>query len=278
MFKAVRFQNFKSLKDFTIHLRDVNVLVGPNNAGKSTALDAFRVMGAAHALATRRLPQRIEVNNQVVLGYELPQSQIPISLTNVHSDYQSDRETSAVFTLENGNELRLDFYDSSRCILTLDGQQRTSTTRDFSRNFPGRIYSFPTLGPLEEEEELLTDKYVRESTGTRRSHRIFRNIWYRWADTFPVFQDLVHQTWEGMTISEPELDKTYPPKLSMFCTEGRVDREIFWAGFGFQVWLQILTHLANSAAANVLVIDEPEIYLHPDLQHKLFHLLKATGK
>lgn len=26
------------------------------------------------------------------------------------------------------------------------------------------------------------------------------------------------------------------------------------------------------------MIDEPEIYLHPDLQHKLFHLLKATDK
>src|ERR1700688_4708081 len=64
----------------------------------------------------------------------------------------------------------------------------------------------------------------------------------------------------------------------MFCKEGRVDRELFWAGFGFQVWLQILTHLANSSDADVLVIDEPKIYLHPDLQHKLFHLLKATNK
>ena len=64
----------------------------------------------------------------------------------------------------------------------------------------------------------------------------------------------------------------------MFCTEERVDRELCWAGFGFQVWLQILTHLTNSADANVLIVDEPEIYLHPDLQHRLFHLLKAAEK
>ena len=38
------------------------------------------------------------------------------------------------------------------------------------------------------------------------------------------------------------------------------------------------THLTNSADANVLIVDEPEIYLHPDLQHQLFHLLKATEK
>jgi AAA domain, putative AbiEii toxin, Type IV TA system len=162
--------------------------------------------------------------------------------------------------------------------LTFDSLQRTSTTSEFKQNFPAIIYSFPTLGPIEEEEELLTDKYVQESIGTRRSHRMLRNIWYRWPDIFPIFRDLVERTWDGMSISPPELDTTYPAKLTMFCKEGRVDREVFWAGFGFQVWLQILTHLANSAAADVLVIDEPEIYLHPELQHKLFHLLKATDK
>jgi hypothetical protein len=81
-----------------------------------------------------------------------------------------------------------------------------------------------------------------------------------------------------MTISRPELNRSYPPRITMFCTEGRVDREVYLAGFGFQVWLQILTHITSSASANVLVVDEPEIYLHPDLQHRLFHLLKAADK
>jgi AAA15 family ATPase/GTPase len=190
MYKTVKFLNFKSLKDFTIHLRAVNVLVGPNNAGKSTILDAFRVMSAAHALASHRLPQSLRIKRKPVVGYELPQSLVPISLTNIHSDYQSDQETSVVFTLDNHNELRLEFYDNHRCILTFDSLQRTSTTSEFKQNFPAIIYSFPTLGPIEEEEELLTDKYVQESIGTRRSHRMLRNIWYRWPDIFPIFQDL----------------------------------------------------------------------------------------
>ncbi len=278
MFKTVKFQNFKSLKNFTIHLRDINVLVGPNNAGKSTVLDAFRAMSAALEFASRRLPQPLQVNNETVVGYDIPTSQIPISLTNIHSDYQTDQETLVSFTLGNGNELILQFYDNSRCILTIDSKQRTATTAQFRKNFPVSIYSFPTLGPLEEEEALLSDEYVRQSIGTRRTHRMFRNIWYRWADQFPYFQQLVEQTWEGMTISRPELTTTYPPRLSMFCKEGRVDRELCWAGFGFQVWLQILTHVANSESSNVLVVDEPEIYLHPDLQRKLFQFLKLTNK
>ncbi len=256
----------------------MNVLVRPNNAGKSTVLDAFRVLAVAHRFASRRNPSPLQVNDQAIVGYDIPAAQIPISLANIHFDYQADQETSATFSFNNGNKLKLSFYDNSRCILTIDARQRTANTQQFKRNFPVSIYSIPTLGPLEEEEELLSDEYVRQSIGTRRAHRMFRNIWYRWTDEFPIFQELVEKTWEGMTISRPELHKAYPPRITMFCTEGRVDRELCWAGFGFQVWLQILTHLTSSVDANVLIVDEPEIYLHPDLQHRLFHLLKATDK
>jgi predicted ATP-dependent endonuclease of OLD family len=107
MFTKVRFRNFKSLKDFTIHLRAVNVLVGPNNAGKSTVLDAFRIMMVAHGFASRRLPQLIRINNETITGYDIPAPLIPVSLTNIHSDYQTDQETSLTFTLDNGNEIRL---------------------------------------------------------------------------------------------------------------------------------------------------------------------------
>jgi energy-coupling factor transporter ATP-binding protein EcfA2 len=64
----------------------------------------------------------------------------------------------------------------------------------------------------------------------------------------------------------------------MFCREARIDREIYWAGFEFQVWLQLLTHLISYDSATKLVVDEPEIYLHPDLQHHIFKLLKESGK
>lgn len=279
MFTSVRFRNFKSLKDFTIRLRPVNVLVGPNNAGKSTILDAFRALAAAHRFASRRVQAPISVKGGTVVGYDIPMSNFPISLANIHSDYQAEQETSATFTLDNGNKLQLSFYDNARCVMTIaEAKQRTTTTAQFRKNFPASIYAFPTLGPLEEEEELLTDEYVRQSQDTRRAHRMFRNIWHRRPEQFEAFESLVARTWEGMTVSKPELDMTYPPRLSMFCKEGRVDRELFWAGFGFQVWLQILTHLTGAEKDNVLIVDEPEIYLHPDLQRRLFQLLKATNK
>ncbi len=279
MFKSVKFRNFKSLKDYTVNLRTTNVLVGPNNAGKSTILDAFRAMAAAHRHASRRNQSLIAVSGSTVVGYEIPMSNFPISLANIHSDYQTNQETSVTFTLENGNKLQLSFHDNARCVMTVaETKQRTTTTAQFRKNFPISIYPFPTLGPLEEEELLLTDEYVRQSENTRRAHRMFRNIWYRRPQQFAAFEKLVAETWDDITISKPELDMTYPPHLSMFCKEGRIDREVYWAGFGFQVWIQILTHLTGATDENILVVDEPEIYLHPDLQRRLFQLLRNTNK
>jgi hypothetical protein len=131
---------------------------------------------------------------------------------------------------------------------------------------------------MEEEEDLVDPDYLRRWQSTRRANRLFRNIWHQRKANFAEFKTLVEDTWPGMTISPPELHGFSPPHLTMFCTENRIDREICWAGFGFQVWLQLLTHLLGALDATTMVIDEPEIYLHPDLQRRLFLLLKSSNK
>ncbi|MCK1639132.1 AAA family ATPase [Bradyrhizobium sp. 157] len=279
MFTSAKFRNFKSLREFTVPLRRVNILVGPNNAGKSSVLDAFRALSAAQTFASRRNPSPINVGRETVFGYEIPRSLIPISLDNIHSDYDSDRETSATFELANGNRLKLQFLNNSRCILTAEttGKQ-VQNTSGYKRNYPISIALFPTLGPLEEEEDLVDPNYLRRWQTTRRSNRLFRNIWYQRNERFAEFKTLVEDTWPGMTISPPERQGFTPPRLSMFCTEARVDREVSWAGFGFQVWLQLLTHFLGARDATTMVVDEPEIYLHPDLQRRLFLLLRSSGK
>ena len=89
---------------------------------------------------------------------------------------------------------------------------------------------------------------------------------------------MIHETWPGMDIERPEVDTSHgPPLLRMFCPEERIPREIFWAGFGFQVWCQMLTYIVRGRSASMLVIDEPDIYLHSDLQRQLLSLLKNLG-
>ena len=70
MLRAVKFRNFKSLKDFSVTLRQVNVLVGPNNAGKSTILDGFRILAVALGIGRRRKPTIISIGGTAKLGWE----------------------------------------------------------------------------------------------------------------------------------------------------------------------------------------------------------------
>ena len=54
-------------------------------------------------------------------------------------------------------------------------------------------------------------------------------------------------------------------------------RELYWVGFGFQIWCQLLTHLSRATENSLVVVDEPEVYLHPDIQRQLLGILRDIG-
>jgi predicted ATP-dependent endonuclease of OLD family len=63
----------------------------------------------------------------------------------------------------------------------------------------------------------------------------------------------------------------------MFVNEDRIPREIAWLGHGFQVWLQLLTFLVKSGHKETLVLDEPDIFLHSDLQKRLVDVCRQLS-
>jgi len=79
-----------------------------------------------------------------------------------------------------------------------------------------------------------------------------------------------------MQIHRPEI-AGQSSELSMFCLEGRLTRELFWVGFGFQIWCQLLTHLSRAKGTSLVVVDEPEIYLHPEVQRQLLGIIRDIG-
>ncbi len=108
--------------------------------------------------------------------------------------------------------------------------------------------------------------------------RNFRNIWHHYPERFDEFRSVLTNTWPGMDIERPVIDMVDgKPHLYMFCPEGRISREIFWSGSGFQVWCQMLTHLSQSQDASLFLIDDPGIYLHSDLLRQRLGLLRDLG-
>lgn len=134
----------------------------------------------------------------------------------------------------------------------------------------------PVLGPLEHNETLREKNTVLDGLSTHRASHHFRNYWHYFSEGFTNFAELVKTTWPGMEVEPPEFNAS-SGQLTMFCREDRLTRELYWTGFGFQIWCQLLTHLSRSKDSALVVVDEPETYLHPDVQRQILQIGRDSG-
>jgi energy-coupling factor transporter ATP-binding protein EcfA2 len=279
---SVRLRNFKALRDFSVPIRHVNFLVGPNNSGKSTVLGSFRVLAAALRRARTKRPERVRVNGESMPGYPIPATVIPISTENIQTDLE-DVEATATFELSNRNKLHLHFAGPDQCVLVpqLTSGGFINGPAAFGRFFPVSVGVVPVLAPVEPDELLVAENTIRDGLAeyTRRASRHFRSYWHYHDDDFDELRDRISQTWPSITLGRPETGRGSDGKMrvAMFCQENRMPRELYWAGFGFQVWCQLLTHVLRESDATVLIVDEPEMYLHPDVQRQLVSILREAG-
>ena len=278
-FTSVRFSNYKALKQYSVALQRINVLVGPNNAGKSTILGAFRILSEGVRKARAFRPKFVRDGDRDKLGYSIDLTDLPISTENIFTDYDDSIPARATFHLSNGNELSLVFDAVGSCNLICNAKDAIiRTPTEFARAYPVSVGFVPVLGPVEHNEPLYKKEAARQALLTHRASRNFRNIWYHYPEDFDKFRELIRTTWPGMDIERPSLQNDGTgPKLVMFCPEKRYPREIYWAGFGFQVWCQMLTYIIRATNDSLLIIDEPDIYLHSDLQRQLLSLLDEVG-
>jgi energy-coupling factor transporter ATP-binding protein EcfA2 len=275
----VEFRNYKALHHYSLRLQRTNILVGPNNCGKSTIVGAFKALSAALRRAKGKAPTIIMgPEGRRRYGHWVSADSIPISIENVHSDY-AEADTTISFEFSNRNSLKLYFPKEGKCALLADARGvPLPTAAAFRKAFPFDVSIVPVLGPVEHKEPLLAIETVQRDLMTHRASRHFRNYWYHFPDGFDEFAALVRVTWPGMDILQPEVTDFRESTLSMFCLESRITRELYWAGFGFQVWCQLLTHIGRTRNSNILVIDEPEIYLYADLQRQLVSILRDLGR
>jgi len=274
---AIKFRNYKALQRFDLSLHRCNILVGPNNNGKSTVIGALRLLATALRKARAHAPKMVQGVRETLPGWELGGESIPISLENVHTDY-AEADTTITFELSNGNSLELFFPEGGGCrMIPCVLGPRIRTPAAFREAFPFNIAVVPVLGPLEHREPLLRKETVQQNLTTHRASRHFRNYWHHYPEGFQEFADMVAATWPSMRLKRPRLENYDPTEVFMFTEEDRMPRELYWCGFGFQIWCQLLTHISRNRNADLIVVDEPEVYLHPDTQRQLLDILRDAG-
>lgn len=273
--KSLDFYDYKSFPRFTISAQAKNILVGPNNAGKSTSLDALRIAFDALRYSNRRTPNlKSQGTDGVCSTYQVPQSVVQMDLRYCVHNFQ-DIPARIEMAASNGNRfvMRLRPDEDLECYLVSDVSAQKSS--QFLRSqFPVEIVVVPTLSPLEQNEEMVQIETIEKNRWGRLASRNFRNFWlHRTDEEFKEFSELIEFGWPGIRLMKPEIERGHRNIVRMYFRDGPNVREVQWAGFGFQVWMQIMMHLQQADHRSILVLDEPDIYLHPDLQHRLLKLV-----
>jgi hypothetical protein len=243
---SIIFENYKSFSHFSVSLTNFNILVGPNNAGKSTVIGSLKILAEGIRKARRKKPILVDdPKGMQVYGYEIDLSQVPIATENVFYNYDDSNPAIIKFRLSDGAYLQVFFPEKGLCYLNYESEKAVvRSPKDFNDLVEIEIGFVPILGPVEHNERLYQKEAARLALLTYTASRNFRNIWYHYGDDFNDFRELIKTTWPGMDIDKPEVNTSGDyPTLNMFCPEERIPREIFWAGFGFQVWCQMLTYI-----------------------------------
>ncbi|BAV47207.1 Uncharacterized protein MLTONO_2304 [Mesorhizobium loti] len=274
--RSVTVENYKRFERFSVSCRETNILVGPNNAGKSTVLDALRIFSAVHRYASRSRPiYREHEGFGGCATYEIPHTLIGISIDNVVRNYGEEYAKISI-ALENGATIHVRLHPEHTTIAFLETDRRVPRSPAEYRDIvPVDLVIVPTLSSLESDEEYVLDETVTRNENTRLASRNFRNIVLRKSDEdFARFAELAANGWPNVAVERPEIVRRGKSYVTMTYTEDRIPREVYWSGFGFQVWMQMTMQFMRGDRNSILVLDEPDIYLHPDLQKRMIRMVK----
>jgi len=217
----VKIHNFRSICDATITLSDYNLLVGVNNSGKSTVLDAIRVFygdGIKFSESTD-FPKFGASDNESWVEIEFKPS--PEEIDQLKDEYRSDSNTFRV-----RNYFRSDDSSNSGPYAYIDGKLSTDRFYGF-RNVGqakfGQIIYIPAVSKADDHTKLSGPSALRDLVSS-----VLSNV----LQTSSAYQKLEQSfvTFEGNLKTEMT-----PDGLSLEVLENDISDELSEWGAGFRL-------------------------------------------
>lgn len=284
MLDSIYIENYRGFKKHTLKFKDLTLMVGKNNAGKSTIIEILRIV----ALITKKykyltfkdVPSWIsnlhtEESRFRIKGISPEIKRIIRQYNSIPHRYDGIPYAKIIFTDKSSIEI---FYGENETIFALLRNSNNEIIKSKSNamryNFP-EVATLPQIGPLNLEEKVLQDETIKRAEMLSTTSLHFRNKLYNNQNLLPKYKTIVQQSWPGLTISDVDNNNGI---LTLLLRENDFIAEIGAMGHGLQMWMQILWFIFTEQTANTLIIDEPDVYLHADLQNKLYEILLNTNK
>lgn len=250
MLQRIHIENFKSLKNVALELQQVNILIGPNNSGKSNLLKALEL-----ALNTEKLT-KLTISQEKRLNFNFDFLNIPrivVNYKNEEFDLQIGKHESAFLKFKNSKNVTL--------------------VHQFNEDYEKTFLYFINPNLLTKPSPLLSgNQTVSEDASNlvafldflRDQHPdLFQKIQTDLSLCIPEFTQI---RFENVTPTENDVkifgDKTFK-RLGLF---DKTHGNVFWAdelSEGVLYFLALLCIIHQPNSPKMLLLEEPERGVHP---------------
>ena len=284
MLKSLFLKNFRGFSEHKIAFGKESILIGKNNAGKTTVVEALRVLSVCQTrVSTANFipPPDWLVDHCLGSGYKLSLETIDFDFSNIHHGYDNSEPALIRAKLSNNNELHVYIgrsADEVFCQLRKGKNQIIHHRRDVAGQVFGSTKVMPPVGSLLPREKGIGRSRMVKYLDGYLAYRHFRNQLWEMTPNYRLFKELMEATWQNLQIKN--FENNHGQDENEFCLlirEGRFTSEISWHGHGLQAWAQTIWFLSRVSKSATVVLDEPDVYLHADLQRKLIKVVESFG-
>lgn len=282
MLEVVEVYNFRGFSNHKIYFKDTSILVGKNNAGKSTIVEALRLVAlVANRFKTSnyKLPPEYIDLSAAYKGIKPSISGLDLNFDSVFHRY-GEPPSKIVATFSTGSSIEI-YIGLEEVVYGVikdkNGKVVKSKASAKTVDIPS-VSALPQIVPLNKTEKILSPDYVKASINSSLTSLHFRNQLNIYSDLIYEFENLCSKTWTSLASFELLKESSLPgSNLELLVRDKDFVCEVGWTGHGLQMWLQTMWFLVRNHNTKTLILDEPDVYMHADLQRKLIRLLKDKG-
>ncbi len=299
-------RNFKKIKEQTFDFTDFDLLIGNNNSGKSTILQAIAIWQYCVDEFHRSKPKS---SKQIILpnftALPLPEFNLlwKDKTERKYLEIKGKKKREFIYVEiilgwlkpdrtedEFGVRLR---YQSKQSVYAIPNEGwEYFKQRDDNNLLPHVVYVPPFSG-LEPNEIWYDDGIIRRNIGKAQPGSILRNLLFRVIDrtkidkegkTHPLpikenkdWNEIVKSVkeWFGVTLNPPEYQKGISTEIKVTYTSEKGKKfDIIAGGSGFHQILTLLAFFYGLPNITTILLDEPDAHLHVNLQRKILNYFK----
>jgi len=290
--------NFKVFDEVDIELADRVVFVGPNNSGKTSALQALALwsIGVRRWLEKRgdgNVPREragVTINRRDLIAVPIPGANLLWRDLHVREGYRENEKTKtrnvlikiAVEGIQQGRSwiasLEFDYANEEsfycRSQLATDGNRLVVPAEAGDV----KLAYLPPMSGLAANETRLDEGALDVRIGEGRTAEVLRNLcWQSFQRDAKQWERIVEQMKSlfGVTLNNPKYIKERG-EIVMSFSKGGSDLDLSASGRGQQQTLLLLAHMAANPGS-VLLLDEPDAHLEILRQRQIYDVLSKLA-